>query len=472
MHRKKIDSQIERQILIAMIMSKEFLFQISSLDIDSIKTPLFKIIAFWCLDYFHEYNDSPKKHIESIYLSWAEKKPDEDTLVSSVNDFLESLSDQYDSNEDLNIPYLLDRLGTYLRDKKIENLRDDLDSTLHQGDFERAEKVILDYSELKIGVGVGIDVLNDQEAWERAFIEPVKPLIAFPRPADIFFNPALTRDALIGIQGPEKRGKTWWCIEFVMRALRQRKKVALFEVGDLSESQIMLRLGTRLASRPLRKEFCGLIDIPYSIKRPQNNRENNEIPQIEYNKRKIDKIITKKACIKAIQRFMRGCGISKETPYIMVSIHPNDSINVQGISNILDRWNYEKNFIPDVIVIDYADILASEKHRNQYRDEINETWKALRKLSQERHALVITPTQATRESYNATTQAMRHSSEDKRKLAHVTGMLGLNQTEQEKELGIMRLNWVVGREFPFSTNRCLYVGQCLSLGRAFCCSEF
>ena len=129
-----------------------------------------------------------------------------------------------------------------------------------------------------------------------------------------------------------------------------------------------------------------------------------------------------------------------------------------------------EGFIPDVIVIDYADILAPEDPRQQPRDQVNETWKALRRLSQERHCLVIAPTQANAASYDKWVQGMHNFSEDKRKLAHVTGMLGLNQTEEEKALHVMRLNWIVLRESPFNAQQCLWVGQCLEIGRAFYCA--
>ena len=84
--------------------------------------------------------------------------------------------------------------------------------------------------------------------------------------------------------------------------------------------------------------------------------------------------------------------------------------------------------------------------------------------------MVIAPTQADAASYGLDTLEASNFSEDKRKLAHVTGMLGLNQNASEKDGGIMRLNWIVLREGEFNTSRCLHVGQCLSLGRAFCCA--
>jgi hypothetical protein len=47
----------------------------------------------------------------------------------------------------------------------------------------------------------------------------------------------------------------------------------------------------------------------------------------------------------------------------------------------------------------------------------------------------------------------------------------LNQTDEEKEIGVMRLNWIVLRENAFNSKHCLWVGQCLALGRAFYCAS-
>ena len=223
--------------------------------------------------------------------------------------------------------------------------------------------------------------------------------------------------------------------------------------------------------------------MPTSIKKPDReapaDRDEEEdkkkspkprpIPDLEHQIIRAENPIRKGACIRACEAFMRRNGLSLEKPFLRVSVHPNSSINLAGVSSVLDRWELQHDFIPDIIIIDYADILAPEDPKKQTRDQVNDTWKALRRLSQERHCLVLAPTQANAASYGAETQDMGNFSEDKRKLAHVTGMLGLNQTPEEKGMGVMRLNWIALRESSFNVKRCLWVGQSLTLGRAYCC---
>jgi hypothetical protein len=475
--RQKVSSQIERQILIAMITSKEFLQQSNHImDLSLIDIPHFNRIAGWCKTYFQKYKEAPRKNIETTFHSWEESLGDKDDgkEAESIASLLQGLSDQYDDHDPINVPYLLDQLRNYLERKSLAKLQEEVDFAMHSGHQEDAKAAILDFRPIELQTSNGIDPLRDIGAWERAFSESAKPLFEFPGAAGIFLNNAFTRDSLIGIQAPEKRGKTFWCIEFVVRALRERCKVAFFQVGDLSENQVMLRLGMYFAQRPSLEYNCGTFEIPTKInvlKKSDKTDDEEDGFTTDTETKIFSKPLTHQACIKSARRFMLGCGLNKDKSYLKVSVHPNSSINVKGITTVLDKWEMSEGFIPDVIVIDYADILAPEDAKENTRDQVNTTWKALRRLSQEKHCLVIVPTQADAGSYNIETQSMKNFSEDKRKFAHVTGMIGLNQTPLEKSKSVMRLNWLVLRESPFDSNKCLWVGQCLAIGRAYYCAS-
>ena len=472
MKKRRVDSKMEQQILIALITSKEYLAQVSPIiDLDLLESGPFRQVAQWCLNYYNKYQKAPNAHIESIYHAWVEEGDRDESQVEAIHDFLGALDGQYDALGDINVPYVIDATASLLTARKLAKLKDNLEYHLSEGEVKKAEEDILNHKSVEIGHGVGIDILNDKSAWERAFQEKGKPLITFPGDAGIFLNDAMTRDALIGIQGIEKRGKTWWCIEFAMRALKNRKRVALFEVGDLSENQIVQRMASRFSGTPFKvRDYDISTTIPQVIERPKEKDGLATLSKFELKRFKIEASIG--ASFKGIQRLMgrRRKNAAVLPPHFMVSIHSNSSINIREISGIIEQWNIEKGFIPDVIIIDYPDILAPEDTSKNSRDQVNDTWKALRKLSQDRHCLVIAPTQADAGAYDIKTQSMKNFSEDKRKLAHVTGMLGLNQLEEEKKQSIMRLNWIALRESDFVSYRCLYVGQCIPIGKALCCS--
>ena len=69
----------------------------------------------------------------------------------------------------------------------------------------------------------------------------------------------------------------------------------------------------------------------------------------------------------------------------------NGTLTVSEIRRVLNVLKKE-GFEPELILIDYVDIMESEKEREQRHKE-NEKWKGLRSISQEFDALVITPTQ-------------------------------------------------------------------------------
>lgn len=469
MKRRRVDGKLERRFLTAMIVSKPFLASVAStIDVSLMSAEWSRRIAKWCVRYYQRYGQPPKKNIESLYHSWVEKSQPEEADVEAVSDLLASLSDQYETDSELNVPYLLDEFGSWLTIRKATKLKDDLESTLLEEDKDAALQAITDFRAVDVGGSVGLDPLNDKAAWERAFADPLEPLITFPGEACRFFGPAVTRDALIGIQGPEKRGKTFWCLEFVYRALRSRRKVALFETGDLTESQVMKRLGVRIARVPLWRSQRK-VKIPRTIEVVEGD-DGKDAYEIDYDVERFHSAIDRLTVWRARRRFMKRLGIPREEARILVSVHPTCSVNVRGIDGILERWEHERGFVPDVVVIDYADILAPEDLRKEPRHQVNETWAALRRLSQERHCLVVAPTQASAASYDVRTQKMGHFSNDKRKLAHVTGMLGLNQTSPERQDQVMRLNWIVLRESDYHSESCLWVAQCLPLGQALCCS--
>jgi hypothetical protein len=155
--------------------------------------------------------------------------------------------------------------------------------------------------------------------------------------------------------------------------------------------------------------------------------------------------------------------VKSKQPMLRLSTHPNDTINVQGIRAILRNWE-RQGWEPDVVICDYADVLAAPTGVTEPREQINKTWKQLRALSQSLHCLVVTATQADASSYDKPTLTRKNFSDDKRKLSHVTGMVGINSTHDERLSGIRRLNWIVIRDSDLLEGTMVHVAGCV----AFC----
>lgn len=133
-----------------------------------------------------------------------------------------------------------------------------------------------------------------------------------------------------------------------------------------------------------------------------------------------------------------------------------------GIRSILDGWEQE-DWFPDVVVIDYADILLPVNPREEKIAQIKTDWEEMRKLSLERDCLVVTGTQANAATYSKKIQGRENFSGNHLKMAEVTALVGINFTGEEKDAGITRLNYIVRRTGAWNARRCVHVAGCLTL---------
>jgi len=454
---KQIEGKEERSILIGMVVNDQIVASVSSRWSKEglFRSPWSNLVGGWCVDFYKKYGKAPNKNIQGIFQSWATGKSRSQDVVSLVDKFLSGLSGEYRRlNKEINPGYLTDLAGKFFNQVQVEKLQELLQGDLDTGELDNALKRIHSFGKVELGTGSALDVLQNMEAVQQAFEEHQDPLVVYPGALATFFGQALERDAFIAFMGPEKRGKTWWLIDIAWRAMVQRMKVAFFEVGDMSQNQILRRFATRAAKRPLK---------PKKIRYPKflDKDSTTDLAVVDHEERSWAKPLSWRAAWKCFQE--QQTKLRTKEPLLKLSVHPNSSISVLGIQSILQEWA-RGGWVPDLIVVDYADILAPIDGKADTRDQINTTWKKLRSLSQSLHCLVVTATQTDAASYKAETLSMSNFSEDKRKFAHVTGMVGLNATPEEQEMGVYRLNWVVLREDEIVLGKCCHVAGCLSIG--------
>lgn len=466
---EKRDGSIERRVLIGMIVDKAVLGTIAS----RWKKNLFRsrwanIIAEWCVTFFEKYSKAPRKSIEGLFESWSSEPEADKETVQLVERFLESLSGEYaELKKASQSDYLIDLAGKHFNQVAVERLSEQLQGDIDGGALDKAQQRITKFARVEMGLGSGIDVLNDHKALEDAFMARREPIIKYPGALGNFFGDALERDGFIAFMGPEKRGKTWWLIDLAWRAMLQGRRVAFFEVGDMSRNQIMRRFMIRATKRPFKPtDKDAPLRYPTFIEHPADN----EPATVDLEERHFKNEMTLIEAQAAMRRLVAKKSKRKDM-LLMLDCYPNSTLTVPGIAAVLDNWE-RREWVPDVVVVDYADILAPINNTAQTRDQINATWAALRSLSQQLHCLVVTATQADAASYSAETMDRSNFTDDKRKYAHVTGMIGINATAQEKESGVVRLNWLVLREGEFTETKCVHVAGCLGLANPAVLSTF
>ncbi len=446
-------SDDERAVLTGMIVSTKVLSRIHSrlkAERKPFRSRWSNVVAGWCLDYFGTYQKAPRKGITELFRSYASKSKDEDQ-VSIVERFLVPLSDDYGRTaKELNSDHLIDVAARHFNLVRLERLKESIEEDLLRKDTEAVEEKLTAHSKVNLATSSWVKHFADRESRLAALrSQESEVLIRYPKALGEFFGPHFQRDGFIAFLAPEKRGKSFWLLDLAWRsAVKDRRRTLLYSVGDMSERQLDRRLITRTCRRPLGAET---IRYPVGIA-PKEEKGS----QAECEDRNYSSPLSEKEMDAAYKKV--------DSSFLQRRCTPSSSTSVADIQADITELVRE-GWVPDVAVIDYADILAPEAGagKQDYRHQINMTWMALRKLSQVNHILVVTATQSDAVSYETPLLRRKNFSEDKRKLSHVTGMTGINQTEKEKRDGVYRLNWIALREGIYYESKCVHVAGCLAI---------
>ena len=424
------------------------------------------LVASWCVGYYKKYGRPPSRALAVSFDKWSQSKKRDQETVNRIAEFLRDLSkDAQKVRKSLNPDFVIDLAAEHFTAAKLRLLSEDLNELVEDGEVHKARALVDGFRPVDMGKGGGVNFFNDKEAVFRVFDRKTDPLIRFPGALGTFFEPAMERERFVCVEGPTSVGKSWLLQEFAVTAVEQKRRVAFFGVGDMTQDQYGTRLLMRVARRPFNATAP---NRPLKIPRDMVPSASGP-PQVLYDEKSFRKPMDREKAWGACKKFVEPWGDGEV--FFKLSCHVNDSINVSQIRTILDGWARD-GWVPDAVVVDYADVLAPLDGRAETRDQINATWKALKAMSQTYHCLVITASQTDADSYNAKALTKSNFSNDRRKNDHVDAMIGINQTEPEKDAGVYRFNYLKARDWEYGESKFLYVAGCLALARPFMYSSF
>jgi len=490
----------ERKILLGLIWSTEFAKKIR----DYFQTSLLesqesRLVASWCWNYFNQYSKVPGKE---LLLRFEQEKEKLGKLEESVQLLIESLLEE---EFDIEVDFLVEFAKEYFAKRRLEKHIERVEKFLGKSEVEKAEEEVLQYRKFEVKERSDIDLFvpgkKVMEKVREAFTKEREVLVKYSGALGKFWNASFTREAFVALMGAEKRGKTYMLMDIAMKAMQGNRNVVFFQAGDMSEHQMIRRIGIYLAHKSDRRRYCGELYIPvldcvynqlndcdenvrechFGVLEDEKDINNYEklVEAYESNpdyqpcsncdklkgcvwfkKREPVEPLTWREAYKKFKDFSK-----KHKSRFKLCTYPNSTLTVREIERLLREWEREDGFRPDVIVIDYVDIMRPERRYDQFRHQQNELWMRLRALSQEWKCLVVTATQCASSGYDKELLRLSDFSEDKRKYAHVTAMYGLNQTVEEKKLGLMRINALVLRDEECNPNETVKVLQRLQIGR-------
>lgn len=503
-----MSSFIERRIVLGFITSAKFCREIKPIYKPEYMQSKYAVrIIDWCIKYHNKYDKALNKNIESVFNK--QKAKLQEAVVEGIEDILVSLSDEYDDGV-LNVEFLMEETEEYFNSYALQAISDGITDLLEQKDITAAENLVANYKAVKRPITGWVDPYT-KEAVLKSFSEKEEQLFKLPGALGKMMNHQLTRESLIAFLAPEKRGKSFWLMEMAFRAAKSNRKVAILQVGDMTERQMLNRMSVYTAGKSNKVKYCGerLIPVMDCMKNQLGTckfkkREHGffegsqkELEELDYDafmqyvednpdhepcKRCFKKNVYKftgsiwyqlKEKVKPLS-WKEAFKITQKNRFIKnirLATFPNDTVSVSMIDKELQKLIERHKFIPDVVIIDYADLLIAEKQKD-FRHQQNEIWKGLSRIRQEYKCCLITATQSNAQGHVVKNLDLTNYSEDKRKFAHVTAMYALNQTYNERRKGIIRIGELIVREDEYDSERQCCILQCLQRGKPYICSYF
>ena len=129
---------------------------------------------------------------------------------------------------------------------------------------------------------------------------------------------------------------------------------------------------------------------------------------------------------------------------ILVKQFPTNQLSSEGLSAYIEMLMQKDGFIPDLIIIDYADLMKVDSAN--LRVDTGRIYKDLRGIAVEYNVAMITASQSNRAGEDQRILTMKNFAEDYSKAGISDNVITYNQTRAEKELGWARLYVVKARD--------------------------
>ena len=453
MRRQKLDLSPERQLVTNLIVSDQFLSELAPvIRVQSLQAGYTRQLASWILEYYQQFKKAPGRNIQEVYRIKAKSLDEAD--ADNMAQFLRNLSEDYTKAADIhNVAFEVSQAILYLKQRALELLGEQLQTDLASGDILAAENHVATWNRVVQPSGEGVSILRDYDKVQQAFFDEEETLFTFPGDLGKVCG-KFNRGDFGSFLAPMKRGKTWWLWYVAETAIHANCKVVYFTL-EMTWKQMVRRAWQSLIASP---KDGGKIRMPKFVE-----SGDKWVVEVEEETRDPLNVADIQRTQKAIRRMVRGGDVQ------IISV-PSYSATVEDLDVMLDNLFHYEQFVPDVIVFDYADIILPSKGQADYRHQLDAIWKKLRRMAQQRNALVFTASQAEKSSFKTDIKE-GHVAEDIRKLAHVTHMLALNQSKEERDRGIMRVSQLAVREGRTSSQQAVVL-QCLDVGRPVVDSRF
>lgn len=512
----EVKSNQEDLFLTGMIISDDFLKGIAHvMEPQYFKSPHVRTVCKWVLDYYVEHDKAPGSYIQDIFdvESRNTSLPDQELIER----LLITISTKY-KNKPFNSGYLLPKMIEYIRERVVEICLEDAQWNLKRKGPSEAWEILNKIKEVREKTPKGFSFFRDfSKRFDNWYYANKREIMRFPGALGHYMAP-LIRKKLIAYMGKPKGGKSWWLLYTAYIASTFRLNVAFFSL-EMSEEEVEERLATMLAAA----EFgSGKKTYKIPVMDCYNNQDGSCVKSICRNPgesilvsdkpplyemtphivctecrknwdeedaadihtdyefaswmEEIEKIkLSPKEIEKRIEQFKLHFG--EDT--LKIFTYRISTATIADMEEDLDHVEKMENWVPDVVIVDYADIAQKNQGMSERRHQLSDIWEQLSGLAKYRNVLCFTASQGNRGAATKVWMGAEDIAEDYGKVMIVDGLIAINEDNTKKHRQFkdkywqrQQLKWIAHRyKKDIKDWECCTVLNNLTLGQVALDSE-
>lgn len=391
----------------------------------------YRTIAARIYEFLDRYKKAPKDHIADLLADKLDDKANK-REAGLYKDILYGIADQ---QETINIEYVMKQLESFVKRQSLRAVAIDLAKALQKDtdeSLEEAEQLMASSRQQTASVfSPGLRLSNSDRVLDFLDSQTHCFPTGIPELDKRGFGP--TRKELWLYIAAAKKGKTFALIQLAKMAMLHRLKVCHITL-EMSEERCAQRYMQTLFAMSKRKEVQRVTKFTRdSLGRLEGFDEVEMRPKLSLDDPKIRE---------KLERRIKKFG-PRMLDNIIIKQFPTGSLTVRQLEAYLDSLESNERFIPDLLIIDYPDLMDVDK--NNYRLSIDEIYKQLRGIFVARNIAGAIVSQGNRASEKAKHVGSDNVAEAWAKIAHADCIITHSQTVAEHKMGLARLHVSGGR---------------------------
>ena len=457
----------------------------------------FQPVFRWIIKYYSIYKKAPKGNMQQLFNFYGKDLPKD--ISEIIEEYLDRIAEEFILLQEKGVnPKFVTKeiIPRFVKKQEAQIIIDNLQTMIEANKIDKIDSLINGYKT------VGFEDEKDPNfgTFKPGSIKTVNNYFdgngskdregyLFKLPGSVGdFIGALERKKLIAITGVEKAGKSRMIQEINYQGVIHHKLKILDINLEMSSEEKSERFWQRCGNYAVDEENSGNVIFPvldcennqfgtceirsrklnkrdlltnwdddsvsfeerpdwkicqkcrFEISRKNVKRTKRFIPMIWFKETKIRQINENR--VKKTINNLLPMGISN----YRVKTFPRFSASLDEVVTYIKTYVKKSRFEPDILSIDYPDIMIPIEGKLMDRFNIDYNWKTCALLAQEFNCLVMVADQAVKAARNKRSLDVMDTSESKTKDAHLDMRLTLNCTDYEKELGLQRLGMLFRRK--------------------------